>query len=109
MTEGKVSPVTDQDFQKEVLDSDRPTLVDFWATWCGPCRAISPVVEELATTYGDKVNFRKVDIDQNPNTPTQYGIKGVPTLILFKGGQAVDQVVGAVPKDQIEKLIQKAI
>ncbi len=110
MAEDKlVSEVTDNSFQKEVLQSNRPTLVDFWASWCAPCRAIAPLVEELALTYLDKVNFRKMDVDQNTSTPMQYGIKGIPTLILFKNGQIIDQVVGAVPKNQLEKLVQKGL
>ncbi len=104
-----VAPVTDASFQKEVLQAKRPTLVDFWAGWCAPCRAVAPVVEELASTYKEKVNFRKLDIDGNPSTPIQYGIRGIPTLILFKDGQIVDQVVGAVPKEQIEKILKKVL
>ncbi|MFH1262805.1 MAG: thioredoxin [Pseudomonadota bacterium] len=104
-----VAPVTDAAFQKEVLKASKPTLVDFWAAWCAPCRAIAPVVEELAGTYKDKIQFRKLDIDSNPAVPTQYGIRGIPTLILFKDGKILDQVVGAVPKENIERLIKKAI
>lgn len=106
---GLVKAVTDDGFQKEVLDSSQPTLVDFWATWCAPCRAIAPAVEDLAKTYGDRVNFRKIDIDENPQTPMQYGIKGVPTLILFKDGEILDQVVGAAPKPMLENLVKKAL
>jgi thioredoxin 1 len=104
-----VAPVTDAVFQKEVLQAGKPTLVDFWAGWCAPCRAIAPVVEELAGMYKDKIQFRKLDIDSNPTVPTQYGIRGIPTLILFKDGKILDQVVGAVPKENIERLIKKAI
>ncbi len=104
-----VAPVADSTFQKDVLQSNRPTLVDFWAAWCAPCRAVAPVVEELASAYKDKINFRKLDIDSNPATPTQYGIRGIPTLILFRNGQIVDQVVGAVPKEQIEKVLKKVL
>jgi thioredoxin 1 len=88
--------------------SSRPTLVDFWAGWCAPCRAVAPVVEELAAAYQDKITFRKLDIDSNPATPTQYGVRGIPTLILFRNGQIVDQIVGAVPKEQIEKVLKKS-
>jgi thioredoxin 1 len=104
-----VVPVTDSSFQKEVLQANRPTLVDFWAGWCAPCRAVAPVVEELASTYKDKINFRKLDIDSNPSTPTQYGVRGIPTLILFKAGQIVDQAVGAVPKEHIERILKKVL
>ncbi len=101
--------VTDASFEKDVLTSQKPTLVDFWASWCAPCRAIAPVVEELAVSYGDKVNFVKINIDDNPSIPQQYGIRGIPTLILFQGGQPVDQVVGAAPKAKLEALVKKAI
>ena len=105
---GAVSPVTDQEFEDQVLKSTRPTLVDFWATWCAPCRAVAPVVEELAGQYGQQVNFRKLDIDNNPKVPMKYGIKGIPTLMLFKDGKVLDQLVGAAPKGQLEALIKKA-
>ena len=94
-------------FQK-IIDSKTPVLVDFFAEWCGPCKAIAPVVEELAATYKETVAVAKVDIDQNPATPQKLGIKGIPTLILFKDGQVVDQIVGNVPKEKIEELINKA-
>ena len=106
--EALVKAVTDDQFPGEVLSASKPTLVDFWAAWCAPCRAIAPVVEELAQEYGEKVNFRKLDIDSNPNTPTQFGIRGIPTLILFKDGKVLDQVVGAVPRQNLEALLQKA-
>jgi thioredoxin 1 len=102
-----IPPVTDDAFQTEVLGSAKPTLVDFWATWCGPCRAVAPIMEELARQYGDKINFRKLDVDNNPSTPMQYGVKGIPTLILYQNGKMVDQVVGATPKDKIERMLQK--
>lgn len=103
-----VNNVSDANFDTDVLQSDKPVLVDFWAQWCGPCKAIAPVIEELATTYKDQISVAKVDVDQNPATPQKFGIKGIPTLILFKGGQVVDQIVGNVPKDKIEELIKKA-
>ena len=104
-----VGNVSDGEFQKDVLSSDKPTLVDFWAEWCAPCRAIAPAVEELSRKYGNQVNFRKLNIDENPSTPMQYGVKGIPTLILFKNGEIVDQVVGAVPITNLETLVKKAL
>jgi thioredoxin 1 len=106
---GNIPSVGDSAFENDVLKANKPTLVDFWAAWCAPCRAIAPVVEELSSQYGDRVQFRKLNIDDNPSTPMQYGIRGIPTLILFKNGQILDQVVGAVPKNQIENLIKKAL
>ena len=100
---------TDDNFDAEVLQSSTPVLVDFWATWCAPCKAIAPVVEQLATAFLGKVKIGKVNVDENPATPGQYGVRGIPTLILFKDGQIVDQLVGAVPKNQLESLIQKAL
>ncbi|MGK7904116.1 MAG: thioredoxin [Hormoscilla sp.] len=103
--------VTDASFQKDVLDSEIPVLVDFWAPWCGPCRMVSPVVEEIAEQYDGKVKVVKVNTDDNPNIATQYGIRSIPTLMIFKGGQRVDMVVGAVPKstlaDTLEKYLKK--
>ena|ERR1043166_956667 len=105
----KVGSVTDKGFQTDVLSSSTPTLVDFWASWCAPCRAIAPLVDELAQKYNGKVSFKKLNIDENPSTPIQYGVKGIPTLILFKNGQIVDQIIGAVPKEKIEAVLQKAL
>ncbi len=105
----KLVALTDDTFQSEVLDASKPTVVDFWATWCAPCRALAPIVEELADQYGDQVNFAKMDIDQNPSTPMKMGVRGVPTLMMFKGGQAVDQVVGVVPKAKVEEFIKKVL
>ncbi len=106
---GPVQSVSDRGFQNDVLNAARPTLVDFWAAWCAPCRAVAPVVDELAREYGDRISFRKINIDDNPSTPVQYGVKGIPTLILFKNGQIVDQIVGAVPREKIEALLKKAL
>jgi thioredoxin 1 len=100
---------TDANFQKEVLESEQPAIVDFWASWCGPCKMIAPVFEELSTTYTGKVKFVKVNVDENPKTPANYGVRGIPTLIMFKGGKVVDQVVGAVPKGQLENIVKKVL
>ena len=106
---GDVLTIGDKDFEKEVLKSDQPVLVDFWATWCAPCRAIAPAIEELATQYKGKVKVAKVNIDDNQDTPQQYGIRSIPTLLVFKGGKVVEQIVGAVPKAKIEAAIQKVV
>ncbi|WP_305041826.1 thioredoxin TrxA [Geoalkalibacter sp.] len=109
MASDKVVQLTDDSFEGEVLKSTTPVLVDFWASWCAPCKAISPVVDGLAAEYEGKVKIAKLNVDENPATPGQYGVRGIPTLILFKDGQVVDQVVGAVPKNQLEGLIKKAL
>lgn len=90
--------VTDQSFADEVLSSERPVLVDFWATWCGPCKMVAPVLEEIATEHKDKIKIGKLDIDENPNTARDYQVMSIPTLILFQGGKPVKQIVGAKPK-----------
>jgi len=101
--------ITDENFQAEVLGSDVPVLVDFWATWCGPCRAIAPAVEELAKEYKGRVKIGKMDIDAHQGVPQKYNIMSIPTLILFKGGQIADQVIGAVPKNKLDAMIKKSI
>lgn len=109
MASDKVVQLTDDGFDQEVLKSEMPVLVDFWASWCAPCKAISPVVDALAEEYDGRVKVGKLNVDENPATPGQYGVRGIPTLILFKDGKVVDQVVGAVPKNQLEGLIKKAL
>ncbi len=101
--------VTDQDFKTTVLSSAKPVLVDFWAAWCGPCRMIAPFVEEIAKDYAGKAVVAKMDTDANPQTPMQYGIMGIPTLIIFKNGQEVDRIVGAVPKAAIAKKLDAVL
>ncbi len=109
MGSANVKNTTDQNFETDVLKNGKPVLVDFWATWCAPCRALAPIVDEVANQYAGKLDVYKVDIDHNPETPAKFGVRGIPTVILFKGGQVVDQVVGAVPKDTLDTLIKKAL
>jgi thioredoxin len=104
-----LSTVTDDSFQKEVLEAEQPTFVDFWASWCGPCRMIGPIFEELSGEYSGKVKFAKMNVDENPKTPANYGVRGIPTLMMFKGGKMVDQVVGAVPRSQLENIVKKVL
>jgi thioredoxin 1 len=102
-----VLEIGDANFEEEVIKSEKPVLVDFWAPWCGPCRAIAPTVEELAGTYGDKVKFCKCNVDENPISPGKYEIKAIPTLIFFKNGEVAEQQTGLVKKEQLEELINK--
>jgi thioredoxin 1 len=101
--------VQDASFKSEVIDSNVPVLVDFWATWCAPCRAIAPALEELATQYKGKVKIAKVDVDESQQVAQQFGIRSIPTLLLFKGGKVVDQLVGAMPKAKLEDAIKKQL
>lgn len=100
-------PVTDSSFESDVLKSEVPVLVDFWAEWCGPCRSLGPKLEEVAQELSGKVNIVKVNVDENPGAPSRYGVRGIPTMILFKGGKEVEQLVGNVPKDNIVELITR--
>ncbi len=105
----KVIYLSDDTFQQEVLQSDKPVMVDFWASWCGPCLALAPIIDEIAENYGDKIKVCKLNVDENQKTAMEYGIKGIPTIIFFKNGQVVEQSVGLVPKDYLEDLIKKVI
>lgn len=106
---GKPVEVTDDSFDDEVLNSDKPVLVDFWAEWCGPCRMVSPIVEELAEEYDGKAKFAKVDVDENADISMEYNIRSIPSLLIFKDGEVVDQVVGAVPKSQLKKKLDEQL
>ena len=101
--------ITDATFEEEVVKSDTPVVVDFWAEWCGPCKMIAPLVEELAGEYEGKVKFTKLDVDSNPQTPMQFGVRGIPTLLIFSDGKPVGQVVGAVPKTMLKQKVDEAI
>lgn len=109
MVEGNVLEVSDSSFETDILKSDKPVLVDFWAAWCGPCRAIAPVVKELAEEYADRLKVAKMNVDENPATPSKYGIRAIPTLLFFKDGKLADQITGAVSKNIIESGIKKIL
>ncbi len=98
--------IEDDSFEKEVLQSDKPVMVDFWAPWCGPCKAIGPTVEALEKEYGDKITFTKINVDENPLSPSKYGVQAIPTLIFFKNGEIADQIIGMVAKEKLEQVIK---
>lgn len=106
---GSIVEITDANFESEVLQSDVPTLIDFWAVWCGPCRAIAPTVEALADEYSGKLKVGKMNIDDHQGVPQKYGIRSIPTLLVFKGGEVVGQIVGAVPRSKLEEEIKKHV
>jgi thioredoxin 1 len=105
----KPAEVNDNTWDSEVLKADQPVLVDFWAPWCGPCRMVAPIVEELATEYDGKVKFLKLNTDDNVQTASRYGVRSIPTLMMFKGGEAIDHVIGFRPKSQLKQTIEKAL
>jgi thioredoxin 1 len=109
MASDKIAHVTDSNFETEVMKSSTPVLVDFWAPWCGPCRAIAPIVEELADDYAGRLKVVKVNVDDNPMTPARFGVRGIPNLIIVKNGQVAEQIVGAVPKQNLVRAGDTAI
>ena len=109
MSAAGILEVSDASFDKEVLESEQPVLVDFWAGWCGPCKAIAPYVDAVAEKYAGKLKVSKVNVDQNGAAPSRYGIRGIPALLLFKGGKVVDQIVGYVPQEVIEEKVQRLL
>ncbi len=106
---GDVLQVTDADFEEQIVKSDLPAMVDFWAEWCGPCKTVGPVVEELALEYKDKIKIAKMNVDENRETPAKFGIRNIPTLILFKGGEVAQTIVGAYPKSHLDGELKKLL
>jgi len=106
---GDILEVSDDTFESEIVNSEIPSMVDFWAEWCGPCKKVGPVVEELAAEYEGKIKIAKMDVDSNRQTPAKFGIRNIPTLILFKGGEVVNTIVGAQPKTSIEEELKKLL
>lgn len=109
MAGASVASFTDENFEAEVLDSDRPVLVDFWAPWCGPCRMIAPTIDELASEAGDRFRVGKLNIDDSPKTPMDYGVNGIPTLLVFKKGEVVQRFVGVTGKDELQRALESAL
>ena len=105
----KVVQLNENNFEQEVLKSDYPVLVDFWAPWCGPCQLVSPIIEELAKSYQDKLKVAKLNVDENPQTPAQYGVRGIPTLIIFKNGAESERIVGAQPRGNVDNALKKVL
>jgi thioredoxin 1 len=105
----EIAEITDLNFESEILQSDVPAVIDFWAEWCAPCRAIAPIIKELADQYGDSVKIVKMNVDESPNTPGKYGVRAIPTVLAFKGGQVVEQLQGARPKAAFEEMIKKLL
>jgi len=109
VAERDILHVSDGDFEQEIVKSGKPALVDFWAPWCGPCRAIGPMLEELAVTYKDQVKIAKMNVDDNPKTAAAYGVRSIPMLLLFKDGKLLDTLLGLVPKERLETFIRKGL
>ncbi len=103
---GDTVTISDADFQSEVLESDIPTAVDFWAEWCGPCKMLAPLFEKLATEYKGRLKFAKLNVDENPAAPMTYGVRGIPTLIVFRGGEEIDRIVGFLPEEQLRRSLE---
>jgi thioredoxin 1 len=109
MASANLATVTDANFEQEILKADKPALVDFWAPWCGPCKALGPLVEALADQYHEQAKVAKVNVDDNPKTAAAYGVRSIPTVLLFKDGKVLDTLVGLVPKDRLENFLKKAL